>query len=138
MDDTVLYYSKGYKYQSRQNFRMGLHYFFNQPNIVTEYITLVDGMLKIKKGYCNDGATWVKDTKNSMRAAYVHDALYQLIRQGYLPYECWKLADKEMYRILRMDGMSWFRAKVLWMNGLKIANGKAARKKSLKEILVAP
>ena len=49
------------------------------------------------------------DTKATMYAALVHDALYQLIRLGILPKGSRKEADKLFRRLLKEDGMTFFR-----------------------------
>ena len=45
-----------------------------------------------------------------MRGSLVHDALYQLIREGELPKELRVDADKVLRRACLADGMSRFRA----------------------------
>lgn len=50
------------------------------------------------------------DTKEFMRGAFVHDALYQLIREGHLLMRDRKQADKILRRMCIEDGMSRFRA----------------------------
>ena len=101
----------------------------------TDYLSLnVEGYLLIRDGYCWDGPSGPTiDTENFIRASLVHDALYQLIRDGHLIGEMThankhmidklrKKADKILYKICREDGMSWFRAKyvyraVRWFGG---------------------
>ena len=77
-----IHYRSGYKYQLAENYSVFtgiLHH-----KIRTDYITLTpSGWLTIKKGYAWDGATGLPSTpKSLMRASLVHDALYQLIRNG--------------------------------------------------------
>ena len=71
-----------------------------------------DGTVTINDGYAWDGASGAIDTKSIMRASLVHDALYQMIREG-LPIVR-KEADKEFYRIMREDGMWWIRAQYIY------------------------
>ena len=69
------------------------------------------GRLLIKKGYCWDGASSIaKDTKTIMRGSLIHDALYQLMREGVLPQSARKRADEIMREICIEDGMRRFRA----------------------------
>ena len=68
------------------------------------------GTLAINKGYSWDGPSGPTiDTEDSLRASLVHDALYQLIREGRLPLKARRWADKEFRRILKEDGMNLFR-----------------------------
>ena len=81
MSDKI-YYRSGYKHQLDRSYSVFtgiLHY-----KIRTDYITLTpSGWLTIKRGYAWDGATGLPSTpKSLMRASLVHDALYQLIRNG--------------------------------------------------------
>ena len=54
-------------------------------------------------------------TENSMRASLVHDALYTLIKEKVYPASFRKTADKILRRILRRDGMSWFRSEAWYV-----------------------
>lgn len=95
-----------------------------------------DGILYIAEGYAWDGPSGPAfDTPNFMRASLVHDALYQMLRDGYLPLEWREKADDDMYRICREDGMSAIRA--WWCyQGVRIGGESAATE--MKEVLTAP
>ena len=70
-----------------------------------------DGRLVVCKGYCWDGASGPTiDTKSTMRASLVHDALYQLMREGIIPFSEVAKVDDLFHQILLEDGMSRFRA----------------------------
>ena len=70
-----------------------------------------DGLLIIDQGYAWDGPSGpTLDTKDWMRASLVHDALYQLIREGVIPESRRKKADKIMKTIMLEDGMPRLRA----------------------------
>lgn len=132
-------YRKGYKYQlaARELFVLGPMFRFDKP-IITEFITLKDGLLHIQKGYAWDGASGpTKDTKNSMRGSCCHDALYQLMRMGLIDNNLWSFADSELYKCLEKDGMSSFR-RWYWRKGLKSAKGKHAKPSNRKKIYIAP
>jgi len=75
-----------------------------------------DGVLMIQRGYAWDGASGpAVDTMDFTRGSLVHDVLLQLIAHGKLPEKPWKrFADAELYRIIREDGMSWYRAWWVW------------------------
>jgi hypothetical protein len=96
------------------------------------------GRLTIRVGYGWDGPSGpVIDRPTNMRASLVHDALYQLIRQGLLPHDTWPEADKEFAKLLEEDG-AW--AMTIWINmtGLAIANGSAAHPKNARKCYSAP
>lgn len=79
--------------------------------INTEFIWLHRGVLHLLAGYAWDGPSGpALDTKDFMRASLVHDALYQLMREGHLPMEWRKSADQIMHYICLEDGMLPFRA----------------------------
>ncbi len=70
-----------------------------------------DGFLEVQPGYIWDGASGPAiDTANSHRASLVHDALYQLIREGYIRRADRIKADKFFRGMLIDAGMSRFRA----------------------------
>ena len=77
-----------------------------------DFIVLqTDGVLEIKEGYSWDGASGpAVDTTSIIRAALIHDALYQLIREGLLEKKHRKAADKILQQVSRQDGMSAIRA----------------------------
>jgi hypothetical protein len=64
-----------------------------------------DGVLTIRKNYSWNGDTFVCDTEWSMDASMCHDALYQLIRCGCLPYKYRKAADELYYTMCVQAGM---------------------------------
>lgn len=80
------------------------------------YIVLTDqGVLAISPGYCWDGPSGPAiDTPGFIRASLVHDALYQLMRLRLIPQECKALADQELLRICREDGMGAIRARYVY------------------------
>ena len=74
------------------------------------HLGLGGSLFVIKEGYAWDGASGpTVDTETTMYAALVHDALYQLIRLGILPPEARKEVDKLFRRLLKADGMTFFR-----------------------------
>ena len=80
--------------------------------IVTQYLRLaVNGQLTISKGYAWDGPSGpTVDTKSFMRGSLVHDALYQFMGMGKLPWSLRDQADKLLQQMCREDGMSKLRA----------------------------
>ena len=106
-----VFYKRGYKNQLTRDFSIQTALRPAQY-VALKYITLsMGGLLTIKAGYAWDGAsgpTW--DTKNSIRGSLVHDALYQLIRLGYIEEAHKPYADQMLYDLCVEDGMFEFRA----------------------------
>src|SRR3990167_10288298 len=123
-----IFYRGGYKYQLVEDYRVltGL-----RPKAFAKnnYISLDgDGTLNITEGYAWDGPSWPAiDTKNFMRGSLIHDALYQLLREGLLPGGLRAAVDCELRRACLQDGMSPLRA--WWVfNGVRLGGGPSAKK----------
>jgi len=131
-------YKSGYKYQlySDEYIQTNIKH---QHGAETEYLKLhPNGELLIRHGYCWDGPSGpTMDTKNSMRASLIHDALYQLIRLDLIDPTFRKHADYLLERTLEEDGMGWTRRK-LWLNALRLFGAPAADPRNAKVIHSAP
>ena len=80
------------------------------PNTGNDYVC-IGVHLYISARYAWDGASGPTfDDKTNMRASLVHDALYQLMREGLLDRKCRKYADQLFRDICIQDGMGKFRA----------------------------
>jgi hypothetical protein len=92
------------------------------------------GVLTIHPGYAWDGASSVAiDTRNFMRGSLVHDALYQLMREGKIAQDQRKRADQILRAICLQDGMSKIRA--WWVyRAVRIGAVKSAK----PDLLTAP
>ena len=130
-------YRAGYKYQLAEDYKI-------QTGIIgysveTDYIKLhLSGMLVIKSGYAWDGASGpALDTKDIMRGSLVHDALYELMRKGFLPTSERKVVDKEFERICLQDGMSEFRVRYV-CDAVRAFGSKHANPENKKEVFTAP
>jgi hypothetical protein len=67
----------------------------------------VDGTLHIAAKYAWDGASGpMPDLPSIMRASLVHDALYQLMREGHLDQSHRAAADEILFQLCRSDGMN--------------------------------
>ncbi len=115
MNFNQIAYKSGYKYQLKLDYIVAIEI---KPvsAIKTDYIILTkDGELTIKAGYAWDGPSGISiDTSNFMRGSLVHDALYQLMREGHIDRFVWhNIANKILRRICEEDGMSKIRA--LWV-----------------------
>ena len=131
-------YRSGYKYQLAEDevFKTNIK---PSQDIHTRFISLLrDGTLTISAGYAWDGASGPTiDSKSSMRGSLFHDAIYQLIRMCWLPQSYRNLADVEFGRLLKEDGMWWWRRK-LWVRELRNFGASAADPKNRKPVLEAP
>ena len=98
---------KGWKYQMVEPFAITLC-FAPPSNITSEFILLdIKGELTLKQYYAWDGASGpCPDTPNIMKGSLVHDALYQLMRLGFLSSSYRKQADMELRRICVESGMN--------------------------------
>lgn len=108
----MIRYRDGYKYQLLQTSINKLG-FAPPKDIFTEFISFraADGVLSVRQWYAWDGPSGPTiDTKDFMHGSLVHDALYQLMREGHLPLVFKDLADKELHRLCLEDGMSRLRA----------------------------
>jgi hypothetical protein len=130
-------YRDGFKYQLAKSYTtktdiLGF-------DIDTAYIKLTpDGILKLKNGYATDGASGPTiDTKNTIRGAFVHDALYYLIRNGYIGIEWKSYADKLLKKMLIEDGM-WALRTNGWYLGVKWRGADSLYPSKEKPVLRAP
>jgi hypothetical protein len=99
-----------YKYQLIKQFMIKTNIY--NFDINTEFVKLNSvGYLTLEKYYACDGPSGPTiDTRTFMRGAFVHDALYQLIRLSLLPKEYKHIADCLLYDICIEDRMNRFRA----------------------------
>jgi len=128
-------YKKGFKYQLYEDEVTQIS--IKPKESITSsdgWITLSKkGVLKIKKGYAWDGASGPAiDTKSFIRGSLIHDALYQLLRQGVLLPNQRDVADKELYKLCIEDKMlrvrAWWVYKALQMCGNSSADPNRKRK----------
>ena len=105
-------YRSGYKYQLVQTHHEQLLIMIPETVAHGQYLKLeTTGRLTIYAGYAFDGPSGPTfDTASFMRASLVHDALYQLMRNGKLDINHRLNADNIMRMICCEDGMSRFRA----------------------------
>jgi len=131
-------YSEGYKYQLEKDYKVKLDIL--NESVDTDYIDLTtDGILTIYKGYSWDGPSGpTMDTKDFMRGALVHDALYQCMRMGKLDANKYrKVADETMRKLCREDGMGWFRAYYTY-HAVRLFGSKSADPAGSYPIKTAP
>ena len=130
-------YRAGYKYQLVEPYVCQTA--ITPPvHVAHDYLVLkTDGVLIINAGYAWDGASGpTVDTKSFMRGSLVHDALYQLMREGLIDLSWRNAADQELRRLCVEDGMSCMRA---WWVYRAVNNcGEGSAKPQQEIILEAP
>ena len=132
-------YRSDYKHQLAEGYVVEVPILPN-ADIKSEFIALdIVGQLTIKMGYAWDGPSGpVIDTTENMRASLVHDALYQLMRQGHLSSHTWrKTADQVFRDLCKADGVSGYRANT-WYRALRNFGKPAASPEGKKRIHRAP
>lgn len=129
-------YTEGYKYVLHEDYSVKTE-LQHDTFIYTPFVRLdSDGTLYIRKGYAWDGPSGpTADSPDSMRGSLIHDALYQLLREGKLPAEFREGADKELLRACLADGMVPLRAHI-WFGAVR-QFGESVMKYSYP-ILLAP
>lgn len=107
-----LEYKGGYKYQLAKDYTHFVGIFGYE--IATDYLQLdKNGFLTLKRGYATDGPSGLTfDTRNSIRGSFVHDGVYQLIRNGLIDRKYKANADLLLRDICVEDGM--WKARAWW------------------------
>jgi hypothetical protein len=133
-------YKKGYKYWLVRPYSLSIP-IFPKDAIVSSggFIALNrEGLLSIKAGYAWDGPSGPTfDTKTFMRGSLVHDAGYQLMREGKLDQSHRDTIDRLLGSICRSDGMCGVRVWYVVGSVQRFAGG-AASTENKKKILYAP
>ena len=140
----MIRYKGGYKYQLAEDctIQVGVR---PDEMIETRYLFLFpDGRLHITAGYAWDGPsgptfdTWFPRLyRTFMRGSLAHDAIYQLLRMELLDPMWRVMADQDLERICREDGMCRIRGRWVYL-GVRVGAGFAASKKHARELLTAP
>lgn len=97
-------YRDGYNYVLHETYSIQTE-IRPQAGIVTPYLTLTaDGLLTMIKGYAWDGASGpAVDTKDFIRPSLVHDAFYNLMREGLLDLGWRKAVDQLLKKLFIED-----------------------------------
>lgn len=136
-DYQIRYTKNNYKYQLDQDYTHTLPKEYSAHCFFSDYFTLADCSLVIKKGYAWDGPSGPTiDTDNFMRGSLVHDVLYQAMQAGHISPRYKESADKELVRICKQDGMTSLRA--WWVcKGVKVGGGKWVKLRK-KKVYTSP
>lgn len=145
----VKYKQGGYLYQLAEGYAQDISRYINPGKPICGEWSVISnhGLLIIKDGYAWDGGSspfasipliggWTR-TKATIRCSLVHDALYQLIRTGFLPHNYKAAADMLLHDIAIEDGMFAWRAKA-WLKAVSGFGDPSTQKKSEPVILTAP
>lgn len=109
----IIRYKGGYQYQLCYDYT---HFVGIPGRVNTRFLVLLEGDLLIRAGYAWDGPSGpTVDTPSFMRGSLVHDALYQLIREGHLSSYHRAAADEILIDVCRVDGMPWWRRAYVWV-----------------------
>jgi hypothetical protein len=85
------------------------------------------GRLTLFPGFHIDGGSGpAQDTRNGMEGYTAHDGLYRLGRRGSIPRAWRQRADALMFKLHRLNGMSWLRAKAQYV-AVRMFGGVAFR-----------
>lgn len=134
----MIRYKEGFKYQLQESYSIVLPWFPDYLYKGNEWLSFAHKTLTIQRGYAWDGPSGpTLDTKDTLRASLVHDALYQLLRLGILDEKYRQNADEELRKIGIEDGMNSVRA-WLWYYAVRLAAGSMAKKGTERTILEAP
>lgn len=133
---------KRYKYKTTRAYQVKIPWLVNvRPNkkdakrirIFGGWAVVEDDILTIAEGYAWDGASGPAiDTNSFMRGSLVHDALYQMMREGLIPQYHRKDADQTMKKICIEDGMWKFRAWYTYL-AVRIFAGPFAKKQNTQK-----
>ncbi|MDQ6963065.1 MAG: hypothetical protein Q9M28_11175 [Mariprofundaceae bacterium] len=134
-------YKEGYKYQIVEPYSIQINIKPN-ANIGTssDFISLSkEGLLTLKTGYAWDGPSGLEiDTLNFMRSSLVHDALYQLMREGKLDKNTYRQpADQLLCSMGREDGVSALRAYWVYY-AIRLLGDKGASPRGARTVIHAP
>lgn len=117
-----------YKFKVEENFSIELP--IKIADFEHMYASSKNGILEIKKGYAWDGASGpIINTRDTLVASLVHDVLYQAMRLNLIKPNSAnrKIADKNFFEILKMNGVNSVRRKV-WYFAVRLFGKKSTVK----------
>lgn len=140
-------YRAGYKYQITAAY---LHPISDEILAIINHVALneyghefiaiyqKDKIMTMAEGYAWDGPSGPTiDTPDFMRGSLVHDALYQLMRDGYMLQSGRVLADRELVAICKADGMPWWRRAYVYVS-VRLFGGPSADPAQRHSDIIAP
>ena len=118
---------------------------FPPRDITSEYVDLtMDGVLRVKRNFAFDGPSGPTFEKlfpwwyrNTITPATAHDALYSLMRDGFLSGANRKKADQVLRDMMIERGVSKLRAN-FWYRAVQAGAGHSADPSHKRKIKEAP
>jgi hypothetical protein len=138
----MIKYRAGYKYQTAEDYTIQTGIIPPGPIDNIAFLSLSEtGELWIRCGYAWDGISGPTfDTESTRRGSLVHDALYQLMREGYLDPAIYKEQADRLFCRICVEDAKWPRlakARAAFdYQGLRIG-GWAATQPRQNEVLFA-
>ena len=116
MTSPCIRYKCGYKYQLAAPYTIQTEVIPGPPVNLPFLALGATGLLTVKTGYAWDGPSGpTLDTPEFMRGSLVHDALYQLMREGYIDRDTARpIADALLKKLCIEDGMAPFAADLVY------------------------
>jgi hypothetical protein len=120
---------RNYKYQLREDFTYNLGRTFDPAPIGNEFIEITaDGIITIRKHYAWDGVSGpVIETQANIKASLVHDALYQLMREGHLDHVMYREWSDRLFMEMCRKGGVWGSVAAIYLRALRLFGAKNAR-----------
>ena len=133
-----LRYKGGYNYQVHDDYTHILRFVIDGSRDL-DFVEFRGDILIIRKGYAWDGPSGpMIDTPSSMRGSLVHDALYQLMRDGVISRSAYReKADRELRLTCLEDGMFFIRAWYMWL-GVRLLGKRYASPNKDRPIITTP
>ena len=98
-------YKTGFKYQLFEDYSVDVGVVPQEQIFCGRYLYLSEaGMLTMRNGYCWDGPSGPAiDSDTTIKPSLVHDALYQIIRRGFLPEDPYREMADKVFRELMLS-----------------------------------
>lgn len=130
-------YKDGYCYQLQRD--VTIQTLIPPVPVHTHFLDLgATGLLTIRTGYAWDGPSGPAfHTRSILRGTLVHDALCQLIHDGYLHRDQQPAADRLLFDHCRQDGMSAIRAGYIYLT-VRLLRGVVTRLRPINPTQYAP
>jgi len=125
---SAITFRQGFKYQLTRPALFEVPELFGHGQGGNSFVWFQDGRIYFSEGYAWDGAsgpTW--DSHASYCPSLVHDGLYQLMRENYLPHSFRDDADRILLHMCIDHGMWKIRAHT-WYKSVKLFGGFALEK----------
>lgn len=139
-DRKYIAYFAGYKFQLEADYSQNVGFAIPAGIAIPPWVALdADGTLHVKAGYAWDGASGpIEQSAHVLRGSLVHDALYQLMREGKLDQSYRESADMALKQCCIDDGMSHWYAQAIFSAVREFGAASAALGAVPYPVLYAP